>query len=190
MLSGGDGAAPSLTCRERSKDIMIVVEGEPELLEVIAALSATGRLTGLLDRREEQGDQDRNNGDDDQQLDQSETGRGKTGDVEMQNACVNSQVRMNGSENAVGCAQHLQRGRFRNRKRRPAQRNQSREDAAERWEKTHQLERTKGRADCQEVFRNLGCIVPDRLLMRGAIISMSGYVSGPERHLRVPLTVR
>jgi ferritin-like metal-binding protein YciE len=49
------------------------MQGQAELLHVVLALRATGRLTGLLDRRQQQGNQDRDDGDDHEQFDESET---------------------------------------------------------------------------------------------------------------------
>jgi hypothetical protein len=54
------------------------VAGERELLQVVLALHATGRLADLLDRGEEQPDQDGNDGDDDQQFDEGEPSAGGT----------------------------------------------------------------------------------------------------------------
>jgi hypothetical protein len=44
------------------------------LFQVVAALGAAGRLPRRLHGREQQGDQDRDDGDDNQQLDQCESG--------------------------------------------------------------------------------------------------------------------
>jgi hypothetical protein len=49
------------------------MHGQAELVQVIATLGAAGRLTGLLDGRQEQGDQDRNDGDHHEQFNQGET---------------------------------------------------------------------------------------------------------------------
>jgi len=49
------------------------VQGQAELLQVVDALGATGRLAGRLHGRQEQGDQHADDGDDHQQLDQRET---------------------------------------------------------------------------------------------------------------------
>ena len=46
---------------------------QAELLEVVDALGAAGRLAGRLDGRQQQRDQDGDDGDDDEQLDQGET---------------------------------------------------------------------------------------------------------------------
>ena len=46
---------------------------QPELLEVVGALGAPGRLPGRLDGRKKQGNQNRDNGDNDEKLDQGET---------------------------------------------------------------------------------------------------------------------
>ena len=52
---------------------MVIVQGEPDLLQVVDALGTAGRLAGGLDGRQQQGDQDRDDGDHDQQLDQRES---------------------------------------------------------------------------------------------------------------------
>jgi hypothetical protein len=54
---------------------MVVVHGKPELLEVVPALRAPRRIPGHLHCGEKQGDQNRDDRDDDQQLDQGKTRR-------------------------------------------------------------------------------------------------------------------
>ena len=54
-------------------DIEIIVERQTELFQVVFALNATSRLAGLLYRRKQQGDQNRNNRNHDQQFDECET---------------------------------------------------------------------------------------------------------------------
>src|SRR5207244_13345708 len=49
-----------------------VGQGQADLLEVVLALRAGGCLANLLDGRQEQADQDRDDGDHDEQLDQGE----------------------------------------------------------------------------------------------------------------------
>ena len=51
---------------------MVVVQGDADLLQVVRALGAAGRLAGGLDGGQEQGDQHGDDGDDDQKLDQRE----------------------------------------------------------------------------------------------------------------------
>jgi hypothetical protein len=53
---------------------MVVVQGEPQLFEVIGTLDSRPGGTHLLHRRQEQADQDRDDGDHYQQFDQRETG--------------------------------------------------------------------------------------------------------------------
>ena len=53
--------------------------GVHDLLDLIGALRPPGRLAGRLDRRQQQGDQDANDGDHDQQFDQREAGAARTG---------------------------------------------------------------------------------------------------------------
>src|SRR5262249_338027 len=50
--------------------VVVVVQGQAELLEVVGALGACGSLADLLDGGEEQADQDGDDGDHHQQLDQ------------------------------------------------------------------------------------------------------------------------
>ena len=56
--------------RKRLMRAVVVVHGQPELLEVVLALGLPGRLSGLLDGRQQEGHQDGDDGDDHQQLDQ------------------------------------------------------------------------------------------------------------------------
>ena len=58
--------------REHLEHVVIVVAGNAELLEIVAALRAAGRFAGGLNGRKQQGDEDRDNRDHDQQLDQRE----------------------------------------------------------------------------------------------------------------------
>ncbi len=53
-------------------DAVVVVQGEPDLFEVVGALGAGGRFPDLLDGREQQADEDRDDGDHNEQLDQRE----------------------------------------------------------------------------------------------------------------------
>ncbi len=50
----------------------VVLKGDPELHQIVAALGAPGGLARGLDRRQEQRDQDRDDRDHDQELDQGE----------------------------------------------------------------------------------------------------------------------
>ena len=52
---------------------MVVVQGQADLLEVVAALAAPRRLAGGLHGRQQQGDQHRDDRDDHQKFDQSES---------------------------------------------------------------------------------------------------------------------
>src|SRR5262249_38771335 len=70
----GDGAR-----REAAERFMVVVQGQADLLEVIAAAHAVGGLPDLLHGRQQQGDQDAN---DHQQLDQGETVPGPAWDLD------------------------------------------------------------------------------------------------------------
>ncbi len=57
---------------KRPERLVIVVAGDADLLEVVAALAAAGRFPGLLDRRQQDGHQDGDDGDDNEQFNQSE----------------------------------------------------------------------------------------------------------------------
>ena len=72
VIPVGEAATP--IDGEKVVDIMVIVHRQADLLEMIATLGPTGRFTGLLYRRQQQGDQDRNDGDHYQQLDQCERG--------------------------------------------------------------------------------------------------------------------
>jgi catechol 2,3-dioxygenase-like lactoylglutathione lyase family enzyme len=61
-----------LADRKRVVDVVVVVQGQTHLLEVVAALGPAGRLPRLLHRRQQQGDQDRDDRDHHQQFDQRE----------------------------------------------------------------------------------------------------------------------
>ena len=50
--------------------VVVMVGGQAELLEVVAALHTAGGLAGRLHRRQEQPNQDADDGDHDQQLDE------------------------------------------------------------------------------------------------------------------------
>src|SRR5262245_10783868 len=59
--------------RKRIKAGFVVVHRQAQLLEIVATLRASGRFARLLHSRKEQRHQDRNNGNDDEQLDESKT---------------------------------------------------------------------------------------------------------------------
>src|SRR5262245_41481356 len=58
--------------REFSEGVVVVVEGQGDLLQVVRGRHPGGGCTDLLDGGEEQADEHRDDGDDDQQLDQRE----------------------------------------------------------------------------------------------------------------------
>ena len=62
------------TRRQHADRRHVVVQGQADLLEVVDALDAPGRLARRLHGGQEQGDQHRDDRDDDQQLDQGEGG--------------------------------------------------------------------------------------------------------------------
>ena len=55
-------------------DVVVVVQGQAQLLQVVDALAPAGGLAGGLHGGQQQGDQHGDDGDDDQQLDQRERG--------------------------------------------------------------------------------------------------------------------
>ena len=50
---------------------MVVVKGDADLFEVIFALGASGGFAGLLDGGQEESDEDRDDGDDNEEFDES-----------------------------------------------------------------------------------------------------------------------
>ena len=60
--------------RELAVGVVVVVQGQPDLLQVVLALHPGGGLADLLDGGQQQADQDRDDRDHDQQLDQREPG--------------------------------------------------------------------------------------------------------------------
>jgi hypothetical protein len=68
----GDARAGVGRGREVVVGVVVVVQGEGTLLHVVRALHPVGGLPDLLDRRQEQADEDSDDGDDDQQFDQGE----------------------------------------------------------------------------------------------------------------------
>ncbi len=59
--------------RESVVRVVIVLDGQPELLQVVRALHAAGGFASGLNRREKQTDQNADDRDNDQQLDEGET---------------------------------------------------------------------------------------------------------------------
>src|SRR5690606_41587265 len=60
--------SPAATCREIVVRVVVVVQSQPELLEAVFALSAAGGFASLLDGRQEQRNEDRDDRDHDEQL--------------------------------------------------------------------------------------------------------------------------
>src|SRR5262249_4672847 len=58
--------------REETELVVVVVEGQPDLLEIVLALHACGRLAHFLHGGQEQSDQHADDGNNHQQLDQRE----------------------------------------------------------------------------------------------------------------------
>src|SRR5690606_25032412 len=74
--AGGIGGAVSVGGHrkgERRVNVQIVVQRQPDLFEVIFALRAASGFSGLLHRRQQQSDEDRDDGDHHEQFDQCET---------------------------------------------------------------------------------------------------------------------
>ena len=67
-------------------DVVVVVQGDAELLQVVDALGATGGLAGRLDGGQEQGDQDGDDRDHHQQLDQREAANVAAAGLSMRSA--------------------------------------------------------------------------------------------------------
>jgi hypothetical protein len=62
------------------------VHANGQLMQVIPALRAAGRLAGVLHGRQEQSDEDRDDGDHDQQFDEREAGPASGGTKELSHA--------------------------------------------------------------------------------------------------------
>src|SRR5439155_20515164 len=58
---------------EASLLVVVRVQGQPKLLEIVAARHTVGRFPYLLDRRQKQADQHGDDGDDDEELNQRES---------------------------------------------------------------------------------------------------------------------
>jgi len=54
-------------------DIVVIVQAETELFQVVFALRPAGRLPGLLHRRQQQGNQNRDDGNHHQQFNQGKS---------------------------------------------------------------------------------------------------------------------
>ena len=63
----------NISRRKRLKGIMVIVQCNPNLLKIAFALDPSSRLARLLNRGQQQCDQDRDDRDDDKQFDQRET---------------------------------------------------------------------------------------------------------------------
>src|SRR5262249_14592251 len=66
------GSCGLITGWESVMGIVVLMKGQANLLEVILALHAVGRLPHLLNRRQEQTDQDADDGNDHEQFNQAE----------------------------------------------------------------------------------------------------------------------
>jgi hypothetical protein len=60
---------------------VVVVQAQADLLEVVAAFGASGGRPDLLDRGEQEPDEDGDDGNDDQQFDQGERGTGSRNEL-------------------------------------------------------------------------------------------------------------
>src|SRR5262249_42642937 len=70
---GGIGEDRDHPPREAADGALVIVEGQADLLEVVDAGGAPGRLAGGLDGRQQECDQHRDDGDHDQEFDQGES---------------------------------------------------------------------------------------------------------------------
>ena len=69
--------------------VVIVEQGDAELLEIVGALGAAGRVAGHLYGGQEERNEDADDGDNNQQLDEGKGGRGATmGHVMRQHECL------------------------------------------------------------------------------------------------------
>jgi hypothetical protein len=71
----GDGKKPLFpeeSGRYVSEIVVSLMNGNPELLHVVGALHAIGRIANLLDRGQKQTDQNGNDGDDNEQFNERE----------------------------------------------------------------------------------------------------------------------
>src|SRR5262249_11703848 len=59
--------------REAALRVVVVVQSQADLLQVVLALGPVGRLTHLLDGRQQQADEYSNDGDDDEQFNERES---------------------------------------------------------------------------------------------------------------------
>ena len=72
LIVSHTGVGGNIPRWEHSMEIRVTVNRQPDLLQVITALGATGRVTSLLHRREQQGNENSDNGDHHQQFNQRE----------------------------------------------------------------------------------------------------------------------
>src|SRR5690349_6280930 len=78
-----------------AQDALIVVDRQSDLFEIVLALAAAGGRAGLLNGRQKEGHQDRNNGDHHQQLDQRKSGSQTFHDGSSWKIRIETKKRMN-----------------------------------------------------------------------------------------------
>ena len=81
MVNSGPSSraiGPLLARREGIVGVVVIVQREPQLLEIIGTLHATGRLASCLDGWKKQSDENADDGDHHQQFHQRKTGLLKT----------------------------------------------------------------------------------------------------------------
>jgi hypothetical protein len=94
--------------RQRPPDVVVVVHGQADLLEVVGALGAEGRLARLLDGRHRQADQHRDDGDHHQHLDQGEAAADR-GSIRHESSSVNEGYVRSPARTAGASEAHEQR---------------------------------------------------------------------------------
>lgn len=65
--------SPQSVIRKAFISIRVILQAQPDLLEVVVALATARRLTGRLNSGNQEGEQERDDGDDDEQFDKRET---------------------------------------------------------------------------------------------------------------------
>ena len=79
LAVAGTGKSQAKSRGKHAVTIVVIVQCKPDLLEIVLALNATSRLARLLDGRQQQGDQHRDDRDDHQQFDQRKSDTARLG---------------------------------------------------------------------------------------------------------------
>src|SRR4029077_8164081 len=74
VRGGGGGVRRPLALRELGERVVVVVDGQPDLVQVVRALHPVGGLPDLLHRGQQQANEDRDDGNDNEQLDERKGG--------------------------------------------------------------------------------------------------------------------